>query len=106
MFAYDDLQNFARKVWEPESRLLRSRKTEPSDMSFRAIVLVKYLMRSSSVSRHAIRDSKISSKNLSYSTISVGAPSNRVNGTKLRKIKIRYVKSVGGGTSNTFDCAF
>lgn len=106
MSAYDDLQNLARKVWEPESKLLRNRKTEPSDMSFRAIVLVKYLMRSSSVSRHAMRDSKMSSKNLSYSTISVGAPSNSVNGAKLRKIKIRYVKSIDGGTSDAFDCAF
>jgi hypothetical protein len=89
LVTYEDLQNFVRKVFAPESRLLRNWNTDPSDISFRAIVLVKYLIRSSSVSRHATRDARTSSKNLSYSTISVGAPSKRVNGTKFRKRRIR-----------------
>ena len=88
MATYEDLQNFARKLRAPESTLLRNRKTDPSDISFRAIVLVKYLIRSSSVSRHATRDARTSSKKLSYSPMSVGAPSKRINGTRFRRISI------------------
>ncbi len=89
MSAYDELQNFAGKVCELRPRLLRNKNIEPSDMRFRAIILVKYLIRSSSMFRHATRVARISSKNLVYSTESVGAPSNNVKGTRLRKIRIR-----------------
>jgi hypothetical protein len=104
--SYDDLQNFARNVREPLSRLLRSRNTDPSDMSFRATVLVKYLIRSSSVSKQFTKDARMSSKNLSYSTLSIGAPSNKVNGIRLRNMRMQYVKSAEDDVSRDFANAY
>jgi hypothetical protein len=55
---YVNLQKFLWKLCDPNSRLFRNRDIDSYDMSFLAMELVKYMIRSSSVSIHAANDIK------------------------------------------------
>jgi hypothetical protein len=78
--AYVVFQNVYLKVRDPRLLLLRQRVTEPSVMILRATLLVRYLMRSSSVTRYVVKDVNISSKKRIQSGPLFGAPMKRASG--------------------------
>ena len=78
--AYVVFQNVYLKVRDPRLLLLRQRVTEPLVMILRATLLVRYLMRSSSVTRYVVKDVNISSKKRIQSGPLFGAPMKRASG--------------------------
>ena len=89
-----DLQKLILNERAPKCWFVRQRSIDPSVIILRETVLARVLMRSSSATKYAMKDAKISSKKWLHSALSSGAPVNTVSGAASRKTSMLYIMSI------------